>query len=102
MNFPELHTYYFPVSRIKKRYVLCRTKSEKSAVQPIGMVGCTAFVLIRTGGPQKPQDISWPSSPIETVSCSAFVLSYRKYRAARRRRRRRRRAGQGKIIQPTH
>ena len=42
---------------------------------PIGTVSCTAFVLShRTGGPP---DISWPSSPIGTVSCTASVLSHR-------------------------
>ena len=41
-------------------------------------VSRTAFVLCqRTGGPQEPQDISWPSSPIGTVSCTACVLCHR-------------------------
>ena len=34
---------------------------------PIGTVSCTAFVLChRTGRPEEPEDISWPSSPIGT------------------------------------
>ena len=38
---------------------------------PIGTVSCTAFVLShRTGGPPEPPDISWPSSPTGVVSCT--------------------------------
>ena len=45
---------------------------------PIGTVSCTAFVLShRTGQAPEPPDISWPSSPIGAVSCTAFVLSHR-------------------------
>ena len=45
---------------------------------PIGTVSCTAFVLChRTGRAEEVEDISWPSSPIGVVSCIAFVLSHR-------------------------
>ena len=45
---------------------------------PIGVVSCTAFVLChRTGRAEEPEDISWPSSPIGVVSCTAFVLCHR-------------------------
>ena len=49
---------------------------------PIGVVSCTAFVLChRTGRAEEVEDISWPSSPIGTVSCTAFVLCHRTGRA---------------------
>ena len=45
---------------------------------PIVTVICTACVLChRTGRGEERQDISWPSSPIGTVSCTACVLSHR-------------------------
>ena len=50
---------------------------------PIGTVSCTAFVLChRTGRPEEPEDISWPSSPIGVASCTAFVLCHRTDRPA--------------------
>ena len=44
----------------------------KSLKGPTGEVSCTAVALCqRMGQPPEPQDISWPSSPIGTVSCAA-------------------------------
>ena len=62
---------------------------------PIGVVSCTAFVLChRTGRPEELEDISWPSSPIGTVSCTACVLSHRTGEADERKQRKRRRRGE--------
>ena len=45
---------------------------------PIGTVSCAAYALShRMGGPLERPDISWPSLPIGTVSCTAFVLCHR-------------------------
>ena len=45
---------------------------------PIGVISCTASVLChRTGRREEVEDISWPSSPIGVVSCTASVLSHR-------------------------
>jgi len=53
----------------------------------MGTVSCTAFVLShRTGWPPEVQDISWPSSPIRPVSCTAVVQSHRRSRGTSRRR----------------
>ena len=43
---------------------------------PMGTVSCTAYLLsYMTSGALEPEDISWPSS-VEMVSGRAFVLSY--------------------------
>ena len=39
---------------------------------------CNSLKLChRTGRAEEPEDISWPSSPIGVVSCTAFVLCHR-------------------------
>ena len=57
---------------------------------PIGTVSCTGCVLChRTGGPQEPQDISWPSSLIRVEYARARAKKAAEVEAERRRRRRR-------------
>ena len=59
---------------------------------PIGTASCTASVLChRTGRAPEGEGHRWPSSPIGTVSCTAFVLCHRTGEAEERKQRKRRR-----------
>ena len=52
------------------------------------------YYVIGRAGHRREQDISWPSSPIGTVSCTACVLSHRTGEADERKQRKRRRSGE--------